>query len=104
MVVVGAYRRRSHKAPTASRRSGGRSDRFFLGGRSAQKKAKKRGQRGHEGGLEGKGQDAGSRHLAGGGALPAPGKQSFQKPVNLVGPRSRCKFQISKLTRFNILD
>ena len=97
MVVVGAYRRRSHKAPTASRRSGGRSDRFFLGGRSAQNKARKRGQRGHEGGLgKGKGQDAGSRHLAGGGALPAPGKQSFQKPVNLVGSR--------KITLFNILD
>ena len=90
---MGAYRRRSHKAPTGSGRSGGRSDRF-LGGRSAQKSPKKGVKRAR--GALGKGQDAGSRHLAGGGALPAPGKQSFQKPVNLVGSR--------KITLFNILD
>ena len=54
-----SYRRRSHKAPTGSGRSGGRSDRF-LGGRSAQKKPRKRGQKG-QGGL---GKGAGCRFQA----------------------------------------
>ena len=54
------------------------SDRFFLGRREKRpKKAGKKGSKGPGGGLgKGKGQDAGSRHLAGGGALPSPGKRS----------------------------
>ena len=56
---LASYRRRSHKAPTGSGRSGGRSDRF-LGGRSAQKKPRKRGQKG-QGGL---GKGAGCRFQA----------------------------------------
>ena len=73
---MGAYRRRSHRAPASSGRSGGRSDRF-LGGKRPKKGAGKGVKRAR--GALGEGQDEGSRHLAGRASLPGPGEHLFRR-------------------------